>query len=345
MYQSMFGVFLSPSSLMMCSRPFVNGGPYLRSICNLDMPLLLPKASVFFCCSGRHKFDAPLFSFTSPAVKNEGENRYNHSDSFNFFHSFSFSFSPLLHFLLYFFSHHTPMKIKLKRHKLFGSTMQETLTVEDHSHDSCDAVEKPNIGRPSSDKSTKPFYNPAGATSEPNPPTTKTRKVPKPQKWINWAGNQTCHPSRILRPTTVQDIVDIVKVAKEEQKTIRCVAGAHTWSSSSVVEGGLLVFVNRMIKIFPPIYVEGKGWTVELETGVTVRALDDYLRKHDPPLAMPASTVMETVRKKGTLVTKMKRRRKRFIKTLFFYPIILDMLWWDVGPRFCKPCCTEKSHH
>lgn len=188
------------------------------------------------------------------------------------------------------------MTIKLKRHKLFCGTMQETSTAEDHSHDSRDAVEKPNIGRPSSDKSTKPLYNPAGAVPETTSPTAKARKVPKPHKWINWAGNQTCRPSRILRPTTVQDIVDIVKTAKEEQKTIRCVAGAHTWSSSSVVEDGLLVFVNRMIKIFPPAYVEGQGWTVELETGVTARALDDYLRKHDPPLAMPANIVMDTVR-------------------------------------------------
>lgn len=45
---------------------------------------------------------------------------------------------------------------------------------------------------------------------------------------------------------------------------------------------------------------------VELETGVTVRALDDHLRKHDPPLAMPANIVLETVRKKSIVITKMK---------------------------------------
>lgn len=192
------------------------------------------------------------------------------------------------------------MKIKLKKHKLFGGTLQEPSTAGDHSHDSRDAVAKPNIGRPFSDKSTKPLYNLADATQETIPPTAK------PRKWINWAGNQTCRPSRILQPATVQDIVDIIKTAKEEQKTIRCVAGAHTWSSSSVAEDGLLVFVNKMIKIFSPVYVEGQGWMVELETGVTVRALDDHLRKHDPPLAMPANIVLETVRKKSIVITKMK---------------------------------------
>ncbi|KAK5827953.1 hypothetical protein F5H01DRAFT_362406 [Linnemannia elongata] len=144
------------------------------------------------------------------------------------------------------------MKIKLKKHKLFGGTLQEPSTAGDHSHDSRDAVAKPNIGRPFSDKSTKPLYNLADATQETIPPTAK------PRKWINWAGNQTCRPSRILQPATVQDIVDI------------------------------------MIKNFSPVYVEGQGWMVELETGVTVRALDDHLRKHDPPLAMPANIVLET---------------------------------------------------
>jgi hypothetical protein len=183
------------------------------------------------------------------------------------------------------------MQFKIKRSKLLGGTAK--------SPGSCDADKDPATGQtPPNDKSAKPSDAPTHGNPKTISPTTKVGKVPKPRKWTNWAGNQTCRPSKILRPTTLQDITDIVRSAKEERKTIRCVAGAHTWSSSSVVEdNGLIVFVNKMIKIFSPVYVEDRGWTVEVETGVTVRALDDYLRKHDPPLAMPANIVLDTVRK------------------------------------------------
>ncbi|KAF9085124.1 hypothetical protein BGX23_009957 [Mortierella sp. AD031] len=50
-----------------------------------------------------------------------------------------------------------------------------------------------------------------------------------------------------------------------------------------------------MTKIFTPVHVEGQGWTVELETGVTIKALDEFLRKHDPPLTMTSNIVMESV--------------------------------------------------
>ncbi|KAF9129489.1 hypothetical protein BGW39_004096 [Mortierella sp. 14UC] len=114
-------------------------------------------------------------------------------------------------------------------------------------------------------------------------------------KWTNWAKNQTCRPSSIIQPRTMQDTIDIVQSAKAEQKKIRCVAGGYTWSSASIVpENGILVFVDKMARIFAPVYVEGLGWTVELENGVTVEALDEFLRRHDPPLAMPSNIVMET---------------------------------------------------
>ncbi|KAG0292865.1 hypothetical protein BGZ96_003565 [Linnemannia gamsii] len=158
-----------------------------------------------------------------------------------------------------------------------------------------DSDKNPDIGQTSpNDKFAKPLDAPTGGNPKTISPAAKAGEVPKPRKWTNWAGNQTCHPSKILRPTTLQDITDIVRSAKEEKKTIRCVAGGHSWSSSSLVEDGLLVFMNKMTKIFSPVYVKNRGWTVELETGVTVGALDDYLRKHNPPLAMPTNIVLDT---------------------------------------------------
>ncbi|KAG0064165.1 hypothetical protein BGZ89_009320 [Linnemannia elongata] len=125
---------------------------------------------------------------------------------------------------------------------------------------------------------------------------TKSKESLKARRaWTNWAKNQTCHPLKTLQPRTLEDVVEIVKNAKADNNKIRCVAGGYTWSSTSVVDDdGLLVFVNKMTKIYTPVYDESQGWTVELETGVTVGALDKFLQRHDPPLAMPSNIVMET---------------------------------------------------
>ncbi|KAG0278424.1 hypothetical protein BGZ95_004037 [Linnemannia exigua] len=163
---------------------------------------------------------------------------------------------------------------------------------------SCDiepSIVRLNINEPTKNTPAVLLSSITDDRSEPIRVAITKQTTSKPGTWTNWAKNQTCHPSKTMQPRTLQCIVELVKNAKAEKNKIRCVAGGYTWSSSSVVqEDDVLVFVDKMTKIFSPVYVKGQGWTVELETGVTVKALDDYLRKHDPPLAMPTNTVLDS---------------------------------------------------
>ncbi|KAG0284668.1 hypothetical protein BGZ97_008094, partial [Linnemannia gamsii] len=90
----------------------------------------------------------------------------------------------------------------------------------------------------------------------------------KEPKWANWAKNQSCDPSEIFHPKTLQDLTAIVLKAKASGKKIRCAGSGHTWSSSSVTDG-YLVDVNGMAQIHNPVY-DGthKSWTVTVESGV-----------------------------------------------------------------------------
>ncbi|KAF8927124.1 hypothetical protein BGZ47_002330 [Haplosporangium gracile] len=127
-------------------------------------------------------------------------------------------------------------------------------------------------------------------------------KAAKTHSFRNWAGNQRANPAQIFHPKTVNDLIEIVHKAKAENMKIRCMATGHTWSSSSVVnDDGFLVMVKNMDKIFKPVNVEGDVWHVEIETGVTVKNLDDYLRKHNPPLAMACNVGVECIRYGGIL--------------------------------------------
>ncbi|KAF9584614.1 hypothetical protein BGW38_005844 [Lunasporangiospora selenospora] len=132
---------------------------------------------------------------------------------------------------------------------------------------------------------------------------THDQARPSPS-WTNWAKNQSCHPAEIIKPTTLQDLVNIVKRAKTEKRKIRCAGSGHTWSSSSVVDGGFLLDMTLMTKIFNPVQQtkeDGGGWSVEVETGVLVKLLDGALKSHNPPLSLPSNVVLDSVRYGGIL--------------------------------------------
>ncbi|KAG0267988.1 hypothetical protein BGZ96_006829, partial [Linnemannia gamsii] len=59
----------------------------------------------------------------------------------------------------------------------------------------------------------------------------------KEPQWTNWAKNQSCDPSEIFHPKTLQDLTAIVLKAKASGKKIRCAGSSYTWSSSSVTDG------------------------------------------------------------------------------------------------------------
>ncbi|KAF9955762.1 hypothetical protein BGZ72_003443 [Mortierella alpina] len=120
-------------------------------------------------------------------------------------------------------------------------------------------------------------------------------KIPSQQHvWSNWTGAQSCRPSHIFHPETLKDVVDIIRLANTLNKKIRCVGNGYSSSScSSVEDDGFLVVVKRMDKIFSPTRSEDGVWTVEVETGVSITDLDNYLRRFDPPLTLSSNAVFD----------------------------------------------------
>lgn len=58
--------------------------------------------------------------------------------------------------------------------------------------------------------------------------------------WHNHTGNQVCHPHRIERPQSLADLVELVRRAEAEGRTIRMVGTGHSWSDIALTEGFLL---------------------------------------------------------------------------------------------------------
>ncbi|CAG8627261.1 874_t:CDS:2, partial [Cetraspora pellucida] len=117
--------------------------------------------------------------------------------------------------------------------------------------------------------------------------------------WENWNGEIYISPSAIFEPSTLEDLIDIVKLAKTNNKTIRCAAQGHAVSSLSVTKNYLVVVTNlKQITIQKhPKY----GWTVTAEAGISLSDLDKALRNHDPPLTLDSEAFVDIFRVSGVV--------------------------------------------
>jgi L-gulono-1,4-lactone dehydrogenase len=112
----------------------------------------------------------------------------------------------------------------------------------------------------------------------------KTRK-----KWKNHAGNQTVTPLRLCWPSTLADVVEAVKDAERLNLNVRGVGSGHSWSDAAIspdlmlLPGDLsriLTLNKTVLKPAPNLHL-----LVEVESGVTIRELNEHLDDHG--LALP----------------------------------------------------------
>lgn len=137
--------------------------------------------------------------------------------------------------------------------------------------------------------------------SGPVSPTIK--KLSTPHIWSNWAGNQQASPTAVFYPSTLDEIQSIVQQARQYHKKIRCVASAFSMSSISKTDD-YLVNTKCLSSIYKPVFDKKRNsWTVPIQSGVSIKALDDYLRNHDPPLAMSGNVFLELVLYGGIIAT------------------------------------------
>jgi L-gulonolactone oxidase len=58
--------------------------------------------------------------------------------------------------------------------------------------------------------------------------------------WRNWAGNQSCSPASIERPTSEDELVAIVRRAAETSERVKVVGAGHSFTSIACTDGALV---------------------------------------------------------------------------------------------------------
>jgi L-gulono-1,4-lactone dehydrogenase len=59
-------------------------------------------------------------------------------------------------------------------------------------------------------------------------------------EWVNWAGDQSCRPTRILRPESREQLAAAVAAAAVADEKVRVAASGHSFTEAALTEGTML---------------------------------------------------------------------------------------------------------
>jgi FAD-linked oxidoreductase len=93
--------------------------------------------------------------------------------------------------------------------------------------------------------------------------------------WMNWARNQSCVPSHWERPSSEDELAEVVRRAASDGRTVRAVGSGHSYSSIACTDGHLIDLsgYNRVLDADPATGV------VTVQAGITLRQLNEELAR------------------------------------------------------------------
>jgi len=98
--------------------------------------------------------------------------------------------------------------------------------------------------------------------------------VSSPQlEWTNWTGDQTCSPAAIVRPTSLEEVTEALRQARERDLTLRVAGAGHSFSDT-VLTNGTLLSLDRMNRV---LEIDRGSGLVRVEAGISLRTLSEQL--------------------------------------------------------------------
>jgi FAD-linked oxidoreductase len=92
--------------------------------------------------------------------------------------------------------------------------------------------------------------------------------------WRNWARNQQCAPISVARPTTEEELVDIVRRAAARGERVKAVGSGHSFTGVALTDGCLVAF-DRYSHI---VSSDASKGTVTVQAGMPLHRLNVELR-------------------------------------------------------------------
>lgn len=94
--------------------------------------------------------------------------------------------------------------------------------------------------------------------------------------WRNWAGDESCRPTAIERPGSVEEVAAGLERAAAAGERLRVVGSGHSFSDVACSDGRLMT-LERMDRVLD---VDRAGGRVRVQGGITLHALNAALASH-----------------------------------------------------------------
>ncbi len=124
---------------------------------------------------------------------------------------------------------------------------------------------------------------PANSSQFSGSPRYTTRET-----WSNCVDDQIVFPLKYFKPETLAELIEIIKIAEEENCTVRAVGSGHSFSEILQTEDFLINThgMNKVINLDKSLLKSDEtlkandydpGFLVHVENGITIKALNKYL--------------------------------------------------------------------
>jgi len=109
--------------------------------------------------------------------------------------------------------------------------------------------------------------------------------------WTNWAGNQRATPQTWVKPNNLEEIAAAVREASAQGRKVKVIGSGHSFTGAAVAQG-VLVDLSHMYRVVSEPNEDG---VVEVEAGITLSALNEYLFLQDRALQNLGDICYQTV--------------------------------------------------
>ncbi|QUR67544.1 D-arabinono-1,4-lactone oxidase [Mycobacterium spongiae] len=91
--------------------------------------------------------------------------------------------------------------------------------------------------------------------------------------WTNWPGEQICSPSAIVRPTTEDELADVIARAAQRGERVRAVGSGHSFTDCACTDG-VMIDMTGLQRL---VDADSASCRVTVEGGAKLRALGPLL--------------------------------------------------------------------
>jgi len=109
--------------------------------------------------------------------------------------------------------------------------------------------------------------------------------------WTNWAGNQRATPQTWVKPNNLEEIAAAVREASAQGRKVKVIGSGHSFTGAAIAQG-VLVDLSHMYRVVSEPNEDG---VVEVEAGITLSALNEYLFLQDRALQNLGDICYQTV--------------------------------------------------